>query len=183
MSRLFAGIPIPKDIAAQIRMSLELKKWNLPKARWLEDSDLHITLCFLGETSAEDCDELRERLRKASLSESFHYSIDTFGTFPHWQSAKILWAGSSKPPPTKLLNLSQNIRKIVGDLGLFFDDKALLPHVTLARFQKPWKAASFDRESSTSAHVVTVDRYCLYESMGESSYKILESYSLSDPTR
>ena len=45
MPRLFTGLEIPPEIAER----LSFFRGGLPGARWIEPSDYHITLRFLGE--------------------------------------------------------------------------------------------------------------------------------------
>ncbi|MEQ4598733.1 MAG: 2'-5' RNA ligase family protein, partial [Methylobacteriaceae bacterium] len=68
MPRLFTGIEIPPDITER----LSFFRGGLPGARWIEPSDYHVTLRFLGEIDdmiAADVDAgLREARVRAPLT-------------------------------------------------------------------------------------------------------------------
>ena len=60
MPRLFTGIEIPSDIAAE----LAFLKGGVPGARWIEPEAFHITLRFAGDVSDETAHALDETLAK-----------------------------------------------------------------------------------------------------------------------
>ena len=58
MPRLFTGIEIPP----LARQHITLLQSGLKGARWIEPSDLHITLRFIGDVSDADADRIVEAL-------------------------------------------------------------------------------------------------------------------------
>ena len=74
MPRLFTGLELPAEIAGEIALA----RGGVPGARWIEPSDYHITLRFLGdvdlgvahdvaETLAESAGRRRRSFRRALL--------------------------------------------------------------------------------------------------------------------
>ena len=58
MPRLFTGLDIP----AQIRSQLALKQVGVPKMRWIEPSDFHITLRFIGDVELQTANAVVDAL-------------------------------------------------------------------------------------------------------------------------
>ncbi|MEP0943302.1 MAG: 2'-5' RNA ligase family protein, partial [Rhizobiaceae bacterium] len=54
MPRLFTGLEVP----AHIRAILSLKQAGIPKMRWIDPADFHITLRFIGDVSIRQADDI-----------------------------------------------------------------------------------------------------------------------------
>ena len=72
MPRLFTGLEIPAEIAER----LSFFRGGLPGARWIEPSDYHITLRFLGATAANGSLELLQSLPAQSALSAALNPID-----------------------------------------------------------------------------------------------------------
>jgi len=55
MKRLFVAIPLPDAI----KKDLYAICCNLPRAKWAEKEQLHLTLCFIGEVNCEMLTDIR----------------------------------------------------------------------------------------------------------------------------
>ena len=176
MIRLFAAIPIPEEISADL---YELRR-PLPGARWVEPSDYHLTLCFIGDIdnrqASEFADELgRIEMRPFPLQIS---SLDVFGgNDPH-----VLWAGLTPSEP--LLDLHRSVKRATRSVGLKPDSKPFKPHVTLARLRHSPSAAIERLIGENVAYRstdFTVDHFALYSAKprtGGGPYVIEERFPL-----
>jgi len=96
-------------------------------ARPLAAIDLHLTLAFIGEIP-----DARARLLAAAIEDAFEgavaWTVDRPGTFPR---ARVLWVAGAPAPV--LGALADGVRSCLTQLGVSFDPKPFVPHLTLAR--------------------------------------------------
>ena len=177
MPRLFTGLEIPPPIAAQ----LQLLKGGIPGARWIEPSDYHITLRFIGdidEATAEHIDQLLATIHYPPFEVKLA-GIDFFGgARPHSVHAKVI--------PTHELNTLQQMHERVCQLaGLKPETRRFIPHVTLARCRgAPLEAvrAYVSAHGLFSAGPFRVNRFVLYSarpSRGGGPYVVERAYELA----
>jgi RNA 2',3'-cyclic 3'-phosphodiesterase len=147
MARLFFALwPNEEVRKALAKVSDQFKDENL---RLVKNSNLHITLAFLGEVSEQDQLKLIEKA-KSIKSNSFSLTLDSIG---RWKKPGILWIGPKKiPEPLK--DLVKQLQTVIKQQGLDIDDRPYKPHVTIARKAKqftvpkekihiPWSVTSF----------------------------------------
>ncbi len=90
--------------------------------------NLHATLAFIGNTSAEKLDAIRAAAAKLAVP-AFDLRIDRPG---YWQHNTIAWAGC-ETVPAELQRLADELRAALVSADVKFDDKPFVPHVTLLR--------------------------------------------------
>lgn len=126
MARLFFALWPNDEIRTQLdNVAKQFRKENI---KLIKESNLHITLEFLGEVSDRDKEELIEKINKIH-HEPFDIKLTRVGW---WRKPQILWIGTThiqKP----LLKLVKSIRKCVKQQGLKTDKREYKPHVTIAR--------------------------------------------------
>ena len=76
MPRLFAGIEIP----ATITTLLSMQKGGLYGARWVDESNYHITLRFIGDVDYSLANEIVFQMSQVQYPE-FDLSLRGFGSF------------------------------------------------------------------------------------------------------
>jgi 2'-5' RNA ligase len=129
MLRLFVGIGFPPEL--KLRLSLLCS--GIPKARWVDPGNLHLTLRFIGEISedvAADVDEALARLR----ARGFVLQLAGTGVFGG-DRPRNLWVGVERSP--ELTALRDKIEQSLTRIGLPPEPRKFSPHVTLARLHKP----------------------------------------------
>lgn len=90
--------------------------------------DLHLTLAFLGDATAERLAAAEEAAAGVAAA-SFDFAIDRLGC---WQHNRILWAGCTETPPL-LAALARNLAERLLAAGFVLDARPYAPHVTLLR--------------------------------------------------
>src|ERR1041385_5261386 len=125
--RLFVCIELPESITKDLA---ELDP-QLRGVRWLEPSQMHLTLAFLGNVSAEIQESLCEKLKAISWK-SFFLPLIGLGTFPSKGWPKIIWIGVGSGHP-HLFQLHKRVQEALLNVGLEPDLRSFHPHVTLAR--------------------------------------------------
>jgi len=124
--RLFIAVNLP-DYTHEAFAGL---REDLPGVHWVERESLHLTLKFLGELEAEDCDRIREVLNQVSVK-SFLLPVEGVGHFPTRGQASVLWAGLRRGHP-HLFHLHKWINDRLFGLGYEPDRRVFHPHITLA---------------------------------------------------
>jgi RNA 2',3'-cyclic 3'-phosphodiesterase len=130
--RLFIAIPLPTQVSeaiaaflAHVRSSPRIQQSEA--LRWSAPDAWHITLQFLGKSTAEQHDCLIERLRTIR-EPAVPTRIDGVGTF---ERAGVFFA--KVEPAPQLLALQQAITTATQPCGFAPEDRPYNPHITLAR--------------------------------------------------
>ena len=176
MHRLFVGLRPPRPIRAQLLGLMG----GVIGARWQDDTQLHITLRFVGEVERPLAEDL------AIALSSVHYpaievALDGVGQFDSRGRPNALWAGLR--PHDALAGLHRKVDQALVRCGLPPEGRAYLPHITLARMNA--SAGATDRFLEAHAGLASapfaLDHFLLFEStLGRegASYEAVERYPL-----
>jgi 2'-5' RNA ligase len=137
--RLFFAVPVPEPARAPLEALLPALGRALPGARWAVASGWHLTLAFLGNVRAEQAAavvDVGEAAAAAAGSRQASLRLRGAGAFPSPRRARVLWAGVAGEVET-LVALAAALAAGSRDAGLRFEDRELLPHLTLARLPRP----------------------------------------------
>jgi RNA 2',3'-cyclic 3'-phosphodiesterase len=104
-----------------------------PSARRMRRENLHLTLAFIGALPRELALQVAARLA-AEPSDEFDWALDATGAFG---GARVLWVGGSSEA---LQALAERSRRLLDELGVRYDRKPFVAHVTLLR-QVPRESA------------------------------------------
>ena len=129
MPRLFTGLEIPPEFAER----LALYRGGLPGARWIELSDLHLTLRFLGDVSNDVASAFHEALEDARPRGSVAVSLAGLGSFGGDRPRAII---ASVEPNPELAELQSEHERIARRSGLDPERRKFTPHVTIARLNR-----------------------------------------------
>jgi len=181
MPRLFAGLEIPADAAA----ALAQLRGGVPGARWIEPSDYHITLRFIGDIGhrmAQEIDSLLIDVSRRPMPIRISGLASFGGDKPHSVYAAV-------EPNRQLSELQGEIERLVRACGLPIEKRRFLPHVTLARLRG---ASAFDVAAYLSMRgyfppqSFTAERFVLFSSrasVGGGPYIVETAYPLREPAQ
>ena len=166
--RLFVGL----KPSGEFRDALELLQSRLQNAgiaaRYLDPSNLHLTLAFIGEWPESAAVPL------PAVDHPFPLQLSRVGVFPE---AKVIWAGVGES--CALNRLAERVRNNLEESGVPFDPKPFVPHITLGR--KPVIPAGFDfSEITVPPAAMMVSDVFLYRSDREENgivYSVIGSGS------
>ena len=175
--RLFFAIDPPEDV----RMLLQELREDLTGVRWIPESNLHLTLRFIGEA-----DEGRQRdIVDAAASvraDSVSVRLVGAGTFPSLRRPSVLWACVENARGVQ--HLQSRLSDSLGELGLRREDRPFSPHVTLARVRhglrseiRAWIAAH-EAFSTDTFSAVSFELYSSELRPEGAAYRKLQSYPL-----
>ncbi|WHO40515.1 RNA 2',3'-cyclic phosphodiesterase [Sphingobium sp. AP49] len=159
MPRLFVAIRPPASIRAQL-LSLN---GGIPGARWQDDAQLHLTLRFIGEVDRHQANDIADALDAVRFA-PFEVALAGAGYFDRRGVIDSLWAGVQPRDP--LAHLHNKIDRACIRAGLGAEERAYLPHVTLARFgRQGGDVASFlALHAGLASPPFPVSEFALYES-------------------
>ena len=176
--RLFVGIGVPEPLATR----LAIFQSGLPGARWVDPSNMHVTLRFIGEVQRGEAEDIDEMLAQVTAP-GFDLHLQGVGTFGQGPKAKALWV---RVNPSEPLNFLQaKIESAVVRAGQPPEGRKFTPHITLARFAHAdaHRLQNFiEGNSLFRAGPWTIERFTLFESRmgkGGSVYMPLADYELA----
>lgn len=126
MQRLFVAIRPP----AAIRALLLAAMGGVSGARWQSEAQLHLTLRFIGEVDRHLAQDVHAALGTVRQTR-FEIALSGVGVFEHRGRPDTIWAGVRPHEPLKLLH--KKIDQALARVGVPADQRAYLPHITLAR--------------------------------------------------
>ena len=167
--KLFFAIELPADVQQQI---VRWRAASFPgdAGRPVAGANLHLTLAFLGEVSADKqraLSAMAGRIRQPG----FTLTLDDAG---QWLRSRVVWLGT-RQPPRGVLQLANMLRAQAARSGCYQSPQPFHPHITLwrdARRAVPIPAPGF-------RWTFPVNEFVLYESSfsrGRTRYTALERY-------
>ena len=128
-------VALQPDEAARERLDRLAREEHarFPSARRMRRENLHLTLAFVGALDGGRARRLAAALA-AEPAAPFDWTLDAVGAFA---AARVLWAGGADP---RLDSLAARARALLDALGVRFDRRPFVAHVTLLR-ELPREAA------------------------------------------
>ncbi len=111
---------------------------RLPRARWVGEEALHLTLVFLGEVDEARLPALAQAGAASLAGERpLRLRVGEAGSFPPGRPARVVWLAVEAD--RDLGALQRQLAVTCADAaGVDSDDKPYHPHLTLARCDPPW---------------------------------------------
>lgn len=179
-TRVFFAIPFNQDIRRHIHYQIEQLKKICPfHVRWVKESQLHLTLRFIGNLSQHQLDALMNTFNVVEDIASFDLELSKIITFPN-NKPRIIGVGISLSQA--LIALNQQLEEKLIYFGLDPEPRTFLPHITLGRIAKP-KRKTWLVDKFTSIPPQHVDQISLYQSQltpDGSIYTLLKTIPLND---
>lgn len=143
--RLFVALELPEAVREAVAQRVETHRGDLPRARWIHPSALHLTLVFLGDVADEPLPALSDALGAAFAPHPpLTLELVGAGTFPPpapRKRARVAWLG------VRVDGGVERLQALQGDVAEAAratvdhepDRRPYSPHLTLARPKKPWR--------------------------------------------
>ena len=176
MHRLFVAIRPPEPVRSLLRAAMG----GVSGARWQTDDQIHLTLRFLGEVDRHQAVDVLAALG-AIHHPRFDIAINGLGTFERRGQPETVWAGVAPHQPLKTLH--KKVDQAMTRVGIEPDQRAYLPHITLARLKRGSGPVRnlLEQSGGLKSEPFLVDRFALYESQltpDGAVYSVVETYSL-----
>lgn len=183
--RLFIALGA-SEVADQAQVYLKKLRINFKDREmdvlWTPPDNWHITLHFLGETSAGKIPEIIQRLQKVcEVSPPFKLKIADFGAFPSPQEARVVWMGVQRSQA--LLDLQSSIENSLSEMGFAPEDRDYWPHLTIGRLRNHKNIVDalspVVRKKVGAFQVADIRLYESTLSAPYARYEVLEKFQLS----
>ncbi len=171
--RLFFALELPDDVQQQI---IHWRAANFPadSGRPVAAANLHLTLAFLGEVSA-DKQRALETLAGRIRQPGFTLDLNDAG---QWLRSQVVWLGT-RQPPRGLLQLANMLRAQAARSGCYQSPQPFHPHITLLRNTAnavPIPAPGFSWQVPISEFALYASEY----SRGRTRYTRLTRWTLTE---
>ena len=140
--RTFVAIELPDAVRRlledqQRRLEHALQDAQLAHVvRWTAAPNLHLTLRFLGETSATQRDAVDRGLTALLQAQgAFPLALRQLGCFPNWRRPNIVWIDFSGATAT-LGRLQQQVEQAAIAAGFAAEERPFTAHLTIGRVRK-----------------------------------------------
>ena len=143
--RLFVAFALSDEVRAAMRRRMGRLRSLLPRARWVDPDNAHLTLVFLGHQPEEKVAPLTTALREVFWRyPALPLRLHGGGTFPQGRPALVAWVGVRAP--AELQPLQHDVADAAaGVLQWEPEKRPYHPHVTLTRCSPPWPRALVER--------------------------------------
>ncbi len=139
--RTFISVPIPVAVQKQARLMQGRLQAAGGDVKWVDPSQIHITLKFLGDVDFTPPGKLREAVAAAIHDEPpFSLRLSGLGTFPLAGVPRVIWAAIDGDLH-RLLSLQKKVETAVVEQGFPPEERPFSPHVTLGRVRSPRNTA------------------------------------------
>ena len=131
--RTFIAIELPKEIKNSLScLQEELKKQNAD-VKWVDPSNIHLTLKFLGEIEDKKIDKLVGIMQEvAKNNPPFAIGICSLGAFPKIEFPRIIWVGVDQgDKETK--KIAKDLEERLFRLDIPKEERSFSSHITIAR--------------------------------------------------
>ncbi|MEC5342972.1 RNA 2',3'-cyclic phosphodiesterase [Brenneria populi] len=170
--RLFFALPLPEKAQREI-VRWRAERFPPEAGRPVAAANLHLTLAFLGEVSAQKEQALRTLAGRIGQAE-FTLDLNDAG---HWPRPGVVWLGC-RQAPRGLLQLADLLRSQAARNGCHQSAQPFHPHITLLRgATRPVALPPADFNWP-----VAMRHFSLYQSLfenGKTRYQTIASWPLT----
>jgi 2'-5' RNA ligase len=187
MKRTFIAVKIkPEEKLLKTYTKLKNELDN-EKIKWVNSDNFHLTLFFLGDTTEEQMDEVKQNLSDITEQHSsFAIKLQGIGVFKNIRKPRVLWVGIRDLEKLKSIKIS--IDEKMKPLGFQPDNREFKPHLTLARIKwlndKNTLSKMLEENESEFFQQADINQIVYYESILKSTgpvYRVIEKYPLGSP--
>ncbi len=184
--RLFVALDLPGDVREALVALIARLKPLCRAARWARPKGMHVTLKFIGHAiaggDAEKLAATQAALAGVRSADPVEIRYRGIGFFPDSRRPRVVWCGVE--PSANLASLAADIKHALEPLGIPREERAFVPHLTLARFKSPEGVPPLARAAAEFAQhdfgFARETEFHLFESLlkpGGAEYRKFASYS------
>ncbi|MGH7266650.1 MAG: RNA 2',3'-cyclic phosphodiesterase, partial [Candidatus Rokuibacteriota bacterium] len=145
--RAFVAITLPPALQRSLESEAAPLGHVIPGVSWVQATNLHMTLKFLGDVEETRVETIATGLTSAAAQvEAFDLTIRGLGAFPTLARPQVIWAGASGP---RLGALVESIERALEPLGFPRETRPFSAHITLGRVRAK-STRSLSREVGTA---------------------------------
>jgi 2'-5' RNA ligase len=138
--RLFVAVELDANVRGAVAEQIEhaRRATDVPaRLRWLAPEALHFTLQFLGAVEPGRVAALRDVMSEVAGKQApFEMQLGAAGTFGSARRARLLWLGLARGGEAMTM-LAASLHAALSALGFPAEERAFVPHLTVARTREP----------------------------------------------
>jgi len=128
---------LPDDIRQRLAAAIDRLRPHAADVAWVAESNLHVTLKFLGQVDETRAPALADALRATLAGQpAFDVGVRGLGAFPSPTRPRVIWAGLEDATGA-LAAVAQQVDACCGGLGFPREPREFAAHVTLGRVREP----------------------------------------------
>jgi 2'-5' RNA ligase len=153
--RSFLAFELPVDIK-RIIMAISEDVRQLPlDVRWVNVTNIHITIVFMGDVQEEQIKPIQGIIRDVCLGYGpFSIAIKGIGLFGSRRNPRVLWIGLDGAID-RMGYFRDDLQKKLRSFGIKEEKRRFKPHLTLGRFRKGARAGAHLNDFLSNHHDLT----------------------------
>ncbi|MFA5038446.1 MAG: RNA 2',3'-cyclic phosphodiesterase [Candidatus Omnitrophota bacterium] len=169
LKRLFIAVALPGDVRQYLKTVREKLEKTGADAKWVDPSQIHLTLKFLGSTPQEKIPAILAIGKQACEGiPRIPVTLGTLGGFPSLNAPRVLWVNLNDPGDF-LISIAAHLENGLEGLGFEKEQRPFQTHMTLARIRSQKNRltlvqAAIDLQKTLKALPFAVDNITLFES-------------------
>ncbi|MCX7927982.1 MAG: RNA 2',3'-cyclic phosphodiesterase [Candidatus Omnitrophica bacterium] len=135
--RSFIALTLPEPIKEKIANLQQALSESKADVKWVEKSNIHLTLKFLGEIDQETLEKVKSCLKEiVNDFRKFNLGLDKLKGFPSLEKARVIWIGTQEGSH-QVTDLATQIEETLQNLGIAKEQRPFRCHITLGRIRSP----------------------------------------------
>jgi 2'-5' RNA ligase len=141
-TRAFLALEIPEQVKTEVDRQRSTVIQRLPRERWVRTANLHLTLKFLGESSARTLDGLSAELGPALAGAGeIRVRLGGGGFFPSPRRPRVAWIGGEA---VGAADVARVLEDIASKHGFDRERRSWSLHLTQARLKNRWRQSDVE---------------------------------------
>ncbi len=166
--RAFIAVEIDNQTKQKISDIISNLKKSKADVKWINESQMHLTLKFLGNIGEDKVQKISEALPVISdSSKSFKIGFSSIGAFPNLNHPAVIWLGIDNGKES-LKMLNGKIQTVLEKSGFAREKREFSPHLTLARIRSSKNITNLikliEETNLTPAGEILIDKLALFQS-------------------
>jgi 2'-5' RNA ligase len=179
--RLFVALAIPAEVRENLALLIRDLKSVDSHPKWINPDNLHVTLKFVGAVAPEKLMAIGDALADVRTQRQVIAEFHGIGFFPDERRPSVVWVGIQ--PSDILSALAAEVNRVLAIVAVPREEKAFVPHLTIARFKETRLSAclrdEIEKRKSRAFGTLAANEFHLIESKLRSSgaeYTTLRSF-------
>ncbi len=136
--RLFVALDVPPAVRRALDTAVEPLRVQHRDLAWTPAANWHLTLAFLGHVEVPPDHALAVLAPVAAERQPIGLALASAGRF----GQRVLWVGIDDLPEGTVTRLGEAVQNALTEAGIPVDERAVHPHLTLARARGRGRSAS-----------------------------------------
>ena len=182
--RAFLALPLAEAFEVSVRPLLEKLKAQYPEIKWVQASQIHVTLHFFGAIGRRDVARISDCvLPVTQKTKPFHLLLHGMGGFPNLEQPRVIWGGMEGETEA-LTELHFALEKRLKAERFECEKRPFKPHLTLGRAREGKRVGPLKNVVLGPTQLKRISEIILYQSIltpAGPRYEKLQTFPLSSP--